>query len=173
MVGVELDIREATGSDAEQVLNFLEAVECETDFLAWDKASNDWTIEDIASFLDWANLEDNQLCLVACLGCEIVGLLTIRGQETPFFAHIGDMFIAVKKAYWKQGIAGVLMDIAVSFADEEEIWKRLELTVQERNVAAVALYKKFGFEIEGIKKWGVRSKAGQLLDLYAMSRVIG
>ncbi|MBR7381912.1 GNAT family N-acetyltransferase, partial [Klebsiella pneumoniae] len=47
---------------------------------------------------------------------------------------------------------------------------RIELTVFVDNEPAVAVYKKYGFEIEGTgKKYGLRN--GEYVDAYFMARV--
>ena len=48
--------------------------------------------------------------------------------------------------------------------------ERIELTVFVNNPAAVALYQKFGFEIEGTgKNYALRN--GQYVDAYFMARM--
>ena len=52
----------------------------------------------------------------------------------------------------------------IDWADHTPEIRRLELTVQARNERAVHLYQKFGFDIEGTKKRGARTKNGEFLD---------
>lgn len=47
---------------------------------------------------------------------------------------------------------------------------RLELTVYTDNAAAIALYRKFGFEIEGTYR-AYALRKGDLVDAYAMARL--
>jgi putative acetyltransferase len=47
---------------------------------------------------------------------------------------------------------------------------RLELEVYSDNEPGLRLYKKFGFEIEGLKK-KFTFRAGQYVDAYAMARL--
>ncbi len=62
------------------------------------------------------------------------------------------------------------MQALVDTADNWLDIKRLELTVYTDNAAALALYKKFGFETEGqLKAFGFRD--GTYVDAYTMARV--
>jgi putative acetyltransferase len=61
------------------------------------------------------------------------------------------------------------MEAALDLADNWLNLTRVELTVFTGNVAAVALYEKFGFEIEGThRRYAFRN--GEYVDAYAMAR---
>jgi acetyltransferase, GNAT family len=64
------------------------------------------------------------------------------------------------------------METMIDWADHTPTIRRLELTVQARNERAVHLYQKFGFDIEGTKKRGARTKNGEFLDVYLMAKLI-
>lgn len=55
------------------------------------------------------------------------------------------------KAYAGRGIGTALMEEAEHWACERGV-HRLELTVMTHNLAAVALYEKAGFAVEGIRR---------------------
>ena len=73
---------------------------------------------------------------------------------------------------WKgKGIGSALMKAVIEMADNWLNLKRLELEVYTDNTAAIKLYEKFGFEIEGtLRKHAFR--AGKYVDSYAMARII-
>ncbi len=62
------------------------------------------------------------------------------------------------------------MAAALDLADNWLQYSRVELTVFSDNEAAIALYKKFGFEIEGTFRQYV-FRDGALADVYAMARL--
>lgn len=64
------------------------------------------------------------------------------------------------------------MEVALDWAEQTPMIRRLELTVQARNSRAVHLYEKFGFKIEAAKERGAKTKDGEFLDVYLMSRLI-
>ena len=62
------------------------------------------------------------------------------------------------------------MQAALDLADNWLQYTRIELTVFTDNADAIALYRKFGFEIEGThKQYAFRN--GRFEDVYAMARI--
>ncbi|MGZ2425175.1 RimJ/RimL family protein N-acetyltransferase [Rhizobium laguerreae] len=69
-----------------------------------------------------------------------------------------------------RGFGRILLGAMVDAADDWLDIKRLELTVYTDNDVAIGLYRKFGFEQEGLlKAFGYR--AGQYVDAYTMARL--
>ena len=99
----------------------------------------------------------------------LVGILNIISMDTD---NVGDLFIAIRKDYWGYGLAHYLMDMALDWANHTVMIKCIKLTVQMRNTRAIHLYEKFGFKIEDTKKRGAKTKDGEFLDIYIMSRLI-
>lgn len=173
MAELEIDFSVAEGADAVAFLDFMTAVAEETDFLAMDEGGLDASPEALARHFDSQLGLDNQLCLLAKHGEEVIGVLNIKADHRDKLAHIGDVFIAVRKPYWGQGLGSALLEEALYWAEQTETIKRLELTVQARNSSAIALYKKHGFELEGTKKRGAKSRDGAFLDVHLMAKMIG
>jgi putative acetyltransferase len=62
------------------------------------------------------------------------------------------------------------MEAALDLADNWLNLTRVELTVYTDNAAGIALYEKFGFEIEGThRRYAFRN--GEYADAYSMARV--
>jgi putative acetyltransferase len=83
---------------------------------------------------------------------------------------VASIGMAVHDAHQGRGVGTALMKAALDLADNWLQFTRIELTVYTDNVAALALYKKFGFEIEGThKQYAFRN--GVYVDAYAMARL--
>ncbi len=67
------------------------------------------------------------------------------------------------------GVGSALMAAMCDYADRWAAALRLELTVFTDNAPALALYRKFGFEIEGTFK-GYAMRDGDYADVHAMVR---
>ncbi|WP_394404629.1 GNAT family N-acetyltransferase [Streptococcus sp. 20-1249] len=172
MAEQEVVFEEASPSDAQVFIDFMRQVADETDYLDMSGAEFDLSLEAIKKIFA-ANLESvDQFCLLAKIGSEIIGLVNVKTAQPYRVSHIGNVFIAVKKAYWGQGIGRILLKEVINWAEFYQVLGRLELTVQLRNERAVKLYQSLGFEIEGLQKRGARTDQGDWLDLYYMGRMV-
>lgn len=173
MAEQEVLFEEAGPSDAKALVDFMNQVIVETDFLDLGAEAFTLTVEQTAELLDSYRAKADQLCFLAKIGGEIIGILNVTTADSYRVSHIGNIFLAVKKAYWGHGIGSILLEETIEWARKTELLKRLELTVQVRNERAVALYQKYGFEIEGTQRRGARTDEGEWLDLYYMGQLIG
>ena len=168
----ELLIREAEIEDAAALVSFLNRVSVETDFTSLDRDGILMTDTDMESFLDKQAHSENQITLLALLNDEIAGLVNITADQRKRVRHIGDLFIVIGKKYWNNGLGNLLLEEIVEWAQASGILRRLQLTVQTRNLAAVHLYQKYGFVIEGRQERGAYIEEGGFIDVYQMGRLI-
>lgn len=105
--------------------------------------------------------EDNGRC---------VGLITIYHQQMPRLIHSGGLGMMVHPDYWSMGIGNQLMAAILDITDNWLDLKRVELEVNTDNPAAIRLYEKFGFEIEGTHKLHAFGN-GRWADSYFMARI--
>ena len=80
---------------------------------------------------------------------KVIGWCDISKNDRPIFEHSGELGIGILKPYRGQGIGKKLITTPIAVAKEAGL-TRVELTVRETNTNAIALYKKVGFEIEGV-----------------------
>jgi putative acetyltransferase len=119
---------------------------------------------------DTLKLGASDLMLVAERDGELVGLAGLHGVGTsPRRAHARTLGLWVAPHAHRQGVGGALMQALVDVADRWMGALRLELTVNSDNTAAIALYKRFGFELEGTHR-GYALRDGALIDCHAMAR---
>lgn len=84
--------------------------------------------------------------------------------------HAMMLGISVLTAMQGNGVGQALMHALCDYADNWMGLLRLELGVYTDNAAAIALYRKFGFEIEGTYR-GYALRNGLYVDTYAMARL--
>lgn len=118
-----------------------------------------------------AEQKDTDKVLVAVIDGRIVGNLGLHPAATQLRRrHAYSLGMAVHDDFVRRGVGSALMAAAIDLADNWMQIQRLELTVYVDNSAALALYRKFGFEIEGThKRYGFRN--GTFTDSYTMARV--
>ena len=78
--------------------------------------------------------------------------------------------MAVRDDWQRRGVGSALMRAALDLADRWLNYRRLELTVYTDNVAALELYRKFGFVIEGTHR-DFAFRDGLYVDAYTMARL--
>jgi putative acetyltransferase len=102
---------------------------------------------------------------------EVVGQLGLHTfPNNPRRRHVGQIGMAVRDEWHGRGAGTALMQAAVDLADKWLNLSRLELEVYTDNEAAISLYKKFGFAIEGtLIRFAYRD--GQYVDAYYMARL--
>ena len=113
---------------------------------------------------------DGEVSLVACVGTEVVGHLSLYPYPEPRRRHCGHLEIAVRDDWRRQGVGTKLMEAALDLADNWLGLTRLDLRVFAANEAALGLYRKFGFEVEGThRRFALR--AGEYADALVMARL--
>ena len=110
--------------------------------------------------------------LVAEVAGKVVGNLGLHAaSKSPRRRHAGALGMSVRDDWQGRGVGTALMAAAIDLADNWLNYTRLELTVYTDNAAALALYRKFGFEIEGtLQNYAFRG--GRFIDAYTMARCV-
>ena len=168
----DLLIREAEVEDATELIALLDQIGHESNFTSLDENGIAMSESEMQRFINKQAQSDNQITLLAYLNEELVGVINITADQRPRVRHIGDIFLGIKKVYWGNGLGSILMEEAIEWAQSSGSIRRLQLTVQKRNLAAVHLYKKLGFIIEGQQERGACIEGGEFLDVYLMGRLI-
>jgi ribosomal protein S18 acetylase RimI-like enzyme len=102
------------------------------------------------------NIKNDFPHFVALVDGKLIGWCDIAPDDTrPVFKHIGVLGMAIIAGYRGKGIGKALINTALKKAKSIGL-TRIELTVREGNLPALALYKKIGFEIEGVKRNAIR-----------------
>lgn len=168
----ELEIREARESDAQNLIDFLNQVGKETTYLTMDEAGILLSVSEMQEVIRKMADAPNQLYLLALLDDEVAGVLSISADFHERIFHIGELFLVVAKRFSRNGLGTLLLEEALTWAKENGVIKRLELTVQVRNKRAVHLYQKMGFFIEAEQERGAYVEEEGFLPVYRMAQLI-
>ena len=117
-----------------------------------------------------AKPKDGDIQLVADTGGEVIGSIGLFGEPRMRRRHACGLGIGVIGHAQGKGVGSALMRAVTDYADQWTTYLRIELTVFSDNAHAIALYKKFGFEPEGVMRQ-YALKNGRLHDAVFMARL--
>ena len=108
--------------------------------------------------------------MVAEIEGELVGQIGLHLEQNQRRKHVAGFGMAVKDTFQGKGVGSKLLSAVIDLAENWLNIQRLELTVYTDNEAAIALYKKHGFNVEGeSSKFAFRD--GEFVSVYHMARV--
>jgi ribosomal protein S18 acetylase RimI-like enzyme len=93
--------------------------------------------------------------LVVLSAGEVVGWCDVLPKSGPVHAHVGVLGVALLPEFRGQGLGGRLLRQTLDAARTFGL-HRIELTVRQDNRSAIALYRKIGFEIEGLMRDAIK-----------------
>ena len=144
-------VRNALASDAEAILAFCQQVGSETDNLSYGGEGLSVSVADEGMFLDEIQKSKTSHFLVAEETGEIVGTCNCIAFRKKRLAHRAEVGLAVKRAYWNQGIGHQLLTRLIAVAQQSGL-KVLSLEVRSDNDRAIHLYESLGFQKLGTFK---------------------
>lgn len=130
-----------------------------------------WLATEAATELELANryrqviLEGDPLFVLEEEG-GIIGSLTLHSTETS-----GVMAVGMWVSSSHRGRGGGRMLIEAALAGRPDDVHKIELEVFPENEAAIALYRKMGFEEEGLRRAHYRRRDGSLRSALIMARL--
>ena len=115
---------------------------------------------------------DSVYTLVGVVDDRLVGMVSVVTFPTrPRRRHVGVIAICVHGDWQGKGVGAALMRAILDLADNWLNLTRLELEVYADNEAAIRLYERFGFEVEGtLRQHAFRD--GVYVDSKVMGRLL-
>lgn len=167
--GIKLIIRKVEIDDAKALLDMQCQLDEQTNNMMFEKGERprdtlfiEKQIQDLK--------EEHTLMLVVEQYGKIVGFLNAERGMYRRIHHTAYIVVGLLVGYRGMGIGTKLFKALEEWANTYSI-TRLELTVMCHNTSAIALYRKNGFEIEGIRKHSMYVE-GKYVDEYYMAKVI-
>lgn len=141
-------IRKAVSAEAEKLVKLMKHVE-ESNYMLFEPGERTTTAEQLQKRLDAMDSQSN--IILAEESSMIKGYLFAVNEGVNRKRHSVYIAIGIHQDQRGKGIGTQLFGALEQWAKEQSLY-RIELTVLEDNQAAIALYKKMGFEVEGIKR---------------------
>ncbi|MBN3553162.1 GNAT family N-acetyltransferase [Fictibacillus nanhaiensis] len=149
---LKVTIRKATEDDAQNIIDFYNVVGGESDFLSFGANEFKRDLEEYRNYITATSEESNSIILIAETDSTIIGIATINSPQKERTKHVGTLGIVVSETYTGLGLGKVLMNELLAWARLNNITKKISLVTNENNVKAIELYRKLGFEKEGLLK---------------------
>lgn len=166
--GQEITIRSPGPGDAEELIRFLNTVDCETRFLSREPGEFAMTVEEERNFIKTRAGDARALWNIAEAQGRIVASCSVFGAgRYRRLSHRAAIGIVVMKDYWGLGLGRKLMREGIAWCRGAG-YEQLELSVIADNNRAIALYKSLGFEIQGTVARAFKYADGTYADEYFM-----
>jgi putative acetyltransferase len=115
------------------------------------------------------NANEGDILLVAVDNDEIIRQISLFGNTQMRRRHAAMFGFAVIEHAQGKGVGSALMKVMIDYADKWTTFLRIELTVYAHKDSGIALYKKFGFEQEGLLR-NYSLKNGRFENVIVMAR---
>ncbi len=164
-------IREAVVDDAENLVDYLEIIL--SDPMASIADLDEMTLNSHRQREHLRRAHDNPkaLALIAEHNGEIIGFLTMEPGRRRKIAHTVEIGMSVREDWRGHRVGQALLEYAENWARYEGEFEKLVLNVFSDNIAALKLYQKDGFFIEGMLKDQIKID-GKTQDMILMAKFI-
>ena len=160
-------IRSVEKTDAQGLLDLILESVVTSPFLMLSEGEIANDLETEQKWLDSVLEDDNVTMLVALHKNQIIANAELRIKPLQKVKHWGELGVTIKEQFRGKGLGKQLITAIIELAKEEKGLKYIRLSVFEKNINAIALYEKLGFE-----KCGVIKNAFRYSDLSYDNEII-
>lgn len=164
----DIEIREVRPDDAQDILDLVAAAA--SDPTLWIKSTLpelDLNVPDEVKYIEGLLSAPTSHGIVACAP-HVIGFLAASGGDRLRTRHNVNIGLSVREEFRNQGVGRRMIEALLDWARENELVRRVELTVIAGNTPGLHLYRSLGFEVEGVMR-GAFQRDGELHDEYMMA----
>ncbi|MDF9841203.1 MULTISPECIES: GNAT family N-acetyltransferase [unclassified Paenibacillus] len=162
--------RKLVPEDAGRLLSLQHSLDEETAFMLLEPDERQTSVQQVRELIESKERSVNSILIAAEADGELAGYISVSGRDLKRIRHCAYIVIGIRQAFQGLGIGSGLFREMEAWARISRI-VRLELTVMAHNERGIALYKKCGFEIEGMKKKSLYID-GEWIDEYYMGKIL-
>jgi RimJ/RimL family protein N-acetyltransferase len=163
-------IRQITAADAESYLRLCQSLDGETSYMLYEPGERIATVLEQVQWIQSILSRNNQMVFVAESEQKLVGHLQVMGGQLRRNRNTIYVVVGVMQEAIGKGIGTGLLKSLEQWATAIGA-HRLELTVMTHNERAVSLYRKIGFEFEGIARETLYV-GGSYVNEYLMAKLL-
>jgi RimJ/RimL family protein N-acetyltransferase len=165
MTASEIELRPSEERDLASFHACLDAVARERRWLGMVEAP---PLEAVRQF--WESGRHGTVQFVALENARVVGWCDIRPNPLEGFRHAGELGMGILDGYRERGLGAELLGRTLASVRANGL-TRVGLEVFASNTRAIALYRRFGFAHEGVKRAG-RILDGRVEDIVCMALLL-
>ncbi|WP_377889937.1 GNAT family N-acetyltransferase [Alkalihalobacillus sp. R86527] len=165
-----MKIREIQVAEADAFSSLRKRVDAESQFMLFEAGERKVDAVEEKKKLESMLKSETTTIFVAEQDGELVGYLVAVGSDAKKKRHAVYLVIGILQDYQGIGVGTSLFNALEEWVNERNI-HRLELNVATRNEGGLALYKKFGFEVEGLKRQSMLID-DEYVDEYYMAKLL-
>ncbi len=145
-------IRQAEISDAEKLLNCIKTYIPQSEYIPKLREEIKLTVEQEREWISSFLTHDNSLLLVAEFEDQLIGNIDITGNQRKIMEHTAVIGMGMLKEWRNSGLGTALLTEAIKWAKQNPVLELIWLQVYTENELGLSLYRKMGFENNGIIK---------------------
>ncbi|WP_233569746.1 GNAT family N-acetyltransferase [Falsibacillus albus] len=167
--GKPFNVRTALPSDAEMILEFNRDIFKEAPFLLTTSTEFKTTQSQQEKWLQDILSSEASMAILAENKDGMIGFLDFQNGKKQRNKHVGSFGMSVKKEFRNHGIGTALLNTLFQWAEQNPIIEKINLEVFSDNTSAIQLYKRLGFEEEGLKRKAIKISDSHYSDLIVMA----
>jgi RimJ/RimL family protein N-acetyltransferase len=168
--GLRYVIRSAEPEDAEALSDVRLQIDGETENMDRENGEAYIDPEGFKEIIQADSDSPANLFLAAEVNGRIAGFSRCEGNKLKRTSHRVEFGVGVLKEFWGHGMGKNLLKESIRWADDHHI-RKITLSVLQTNENAIRLYKKLGFEVEGVLKDDKRLSDGNYYHTIVMGRI--
>lgn len=145
-------IRQAQIEDAENLLNCIKTYIPQSEFIPKLEEEIKLTVEQEKDWINSFLIYDNSLLLVAEYENQIIRNIDLTGNRRKIMEHTAVIGMGMIEEWRNTGLGSALMSQIINWAKQNPILELIWLQVYSKNTLGLSLYKKMGFQENGIIK---------------------
>lgn len=130
-------VRKAVKSDAAALIEYLNIIGGESNFLTFGAGEFGRSIEQEEEFIVNALKNENALFIIAEINGKVVGNLNFSGGLRVRTAHVGEFGVSVLKEYWGNGVGEELIKYLINWSNTTKIIRKINLRVRTDNTRGI------------------------------------
>ena len=167
--GKSVTIREASVDDAQELISVVKEYIEDSEYIPYTKGEFNPTIEFEKEWIQTLNDQKNSLLLLAIHDGKIIGNISVNGSQRNMAAHTACIGIGLLREWRNKGVGSILFNSVIEWAKKNSQLEILWLETYATNKEGMTLYKKYGFEQDGIQKNFIKLSDNEYADNLMMS----